>query len=284
MIAEFVFLEYSFNPQRESTDHVEQQLTNLGFVNRANHHSHLVHIWIQHNCVLLVRQCDCDRDGITGVGLMVDQISTELSEFDNDISMEVTHDTSGTRIILCPGNDALASIFNHNYSVCNTAAARTAGLQRFSGMVFSSCSPRQMDFYQDRGFKFTKSGHTHNVLVSQNRSFSMLFDKQNTDRMVNTIIMDTDDIFATTSYCAANQVEFAKYATTDVDRFEHMAHKIAGYNVCATGNPAAYTFEKMAPQALPGVNILIRSRKQWIHTDEQLLHRHQDSVDNHTKM
>ena len=278
--ADFSFVEYSYNPATETSD-IPSRLKQLGFAKRSVHRNGRVSVWNQERCIILLRETDrVSGAGLTGFGFLITDSSLPgyHATYDNDIDMWVANDQSGLsmRIILIPETEQTPDkLINENYVIVDNTAYTNPGLSHISGAVYNTVHPRTMDFFQDAGFRFTKSGERYNTLVSKNNRFSLMMNKQRQDHQVSALILDTDDVFHATTVFTVAGVELKHY---DIDasklKLGSLNHRVAGYNCLAFGNAESYTIENLIPRALPGLDFIFRSRRQYLHILESTLDRH----------
>ena len=273
MQVDYSFLEYSYNPTITTTVDVEQRLNTLGFIKRTRNSSGAVTVWTQNLCILLLKEVDTDALGITGIGFNVskDVITNIGAELDpDDTGMYVVDNCAGFRTLLMPEeefknlNKSLERITNKPTNVSSN------GLNYVSGVIYNNANPRMRDFYQEIGFKFTRTGDRYYTFMSANNRFSLMLDTKSYDNKIPTIICDTDDVFSTTANFVAKGVKLKKLVTPELN-FGEMNHKIVGYNCNASGNEDSYTIENMIPNAAPGLDIIFRQRKQYLNIQEQTL-------------
>jgi hypothetical protein len=132
-----------------------------------------------------------------------------------------------------------------------------------------------MDFYQDAmGFKFSSSSDTYNMLTSENNRFTILVNKSNISRNMPTLICETHDVWHTTSACAFANIELKKFDKPEKLNYGTMNHKIVGYNCIAVGTENSYSIENLIPNALPGMDLIFRMRKQYLSIKEDSLRQH----------
>ena len=159
-----------------------------------------------------------------------------------------------------------------NYTEANSRSNPENGLNYVSGIVYNSTDARMRDFYQELGFRFTKTGDNYYTFMSANNRFSIMMDLQNNDGKVPSIICDTDDVFKTTANYVANKVPLKKFKIEPAKlEFGEMNHKIVGYNCNGDGNENSYTIENLIPNAAPNLDIIFRQRKQYLNISETTL-------------
>jgi|TARA_B110000483_G_C18170270_1_gene533003 hypothetical protein len=284
MIGNYSFVEYSYNPSQNSREEIQDRLRQLKFNVRTSNANGTVTMWVQGLCIILVRETDTVQGpGLTGLGLTTTENPDTINEWsDEDIAMDeelgmmVANDTCGTRIILVNFDymDSEAKLNTFAVVQANNDDA-TLGLTNMSGVVYSSCTSRMMDFYQDAmGFKFARSSDTYNTLTSENNRFTMLVNKSNTGTAMPVLICETHDVWHTTSACAFAGIDLKKFDKPDDLNYGSMNHKIVGYNCIAVGSPESYSIENLVPEALPGMDLIFRMRKQYMSIKEDSLRKH----------
>lgn len=281
MSIDFSFVEYSV--PADSMAQTCGDLVSLGFVPRVEHSGSGAILWTQKHAILMLREDSVATDSrVTGLGFLADPEDIEALQavYDSDINMYVTHDRGSLRILLaCTDN-----IFNikddsvDTYMVVDDRTRDHQALSRISGIVYASGDPRMMDFYQDIGFRFTKSGDQYNNLVSKNNRFTIVCDKTQDTGRVHALVCDCTDVFASTSVFKVRGFNIKEY---DIDsttlEFGSLNHKIVGYNCYATGTEKSYSIENMLLEPLTNLDIIYRTRKQHLHITENTLKQHYDS-------
>ena len=278
MLADYSFLEYSYCSADTDILVVEKMLTSMGFVCRGFHNSENTTLWTQGLCILLVRDSgEIQAPGISGIGFQSNMATIESleCEYDPQVEMFVTTDHGGIRILMYPEGsvDDGQDILNENYTIHNMDVnPKDLGFTGFSGLVINGLDRFQMDFYQELGFKFTKSSDRFNTLLSRNNRFIIKVDKQSTHTGIRGVIADCDDVFISTSKLSLTGTPIRQLQQDkDYSQFGEHTHKIRGYNCVAAGNVDSYTIENFCENAVPGVDITFRSRKQYLDINDELL-------------
>ena len=271
---DYSFLEYSYNPEELPTQVVESQLERLGFAKRTRNSEGSVVIWTQNLCILVLKVCNVQTSGITGIGFLCDKglIQRLNATADpDDTGMYIVDNCAGLRTLLMPQEEFSELRRSLQHIERNYAKSNDAGLNYVSGIIYNSIDARMRDFYQDIGFKFTRTGERYYTFMSPNNRCSILMDTQKDDGSIPTIICDTDDVFVTTANYVSNGVKLRKFDIPDELSFGDLNHKVRGYNCNAHGNENSYTIENLIPDAAPNLDIIFRQRKQYLHISEQTL-------------
>lgn len=281
MSIDFSFVEYSVPP--ESLTDGCAQLVTLGFVPRVEHAHSGATLWTQKHSILMLRESSAvDAPRVTGLGFLAEREDIERlgAQYDADVNMYVTHDKASLRILLACTDNILNLKDDQeggSYLIVDDRTRDHHAFSKISGIIYSCNDPRMMDFFQDVGFRFTKSGDRYNNLVSSNNRFTIVCDKEQQDGAVPALICDCPDVFASTSTFKVRGFDLKNY---EVDAknldFGNLNHKIAGYNCYATGNENSYSIENMILGAMPNLDIIFRSRRQYLHITENTLRQHYD--------
>jgi len=285
MKADFGFLEYSFNPDNTSYESVFGKLSQLGFVNRAKHRSGYVTVWTQNNSILMIRETfSIDQPELTGLGFLAtpQEIQQLGCQHDPETDLWVKMNNAGLRSLFIDTStftlDASSLI---NYETVNNKSYSNPGLKIITGIKYNCCDPKMMNFYQSIGFKFTRSTEQYDTLVSSNNRFTILCSKTQDDKKIRTVIADTDDVFHTTGAMIVAGIDLKKFNTDDQElNFGSLNHKITGYNCLAFGNKESYTIENFIPDAAPGLDVIFRTRKQYLHITGNTLDTHYEQLQN----
>lgn len=277
MIANYSLLQYSFNPKQHSYDEIVDRLHQLKFFKRMESTDRRVSMWIQGLCILMVVQDkELAKPGITALGLTAsaDVFETLQTDHDDLLGMTYTRDTTGKKLLLV--NESADNFVPKKlaFDVFEEPGTPNAGITGVSGIVNGVFTAQMMDFYQSLGFKFSACGDQYNVLTSDNNRFTMLVEKFGKENEFKTLICDTHDIWHTISAYTLSGVEFAPNEIPENLDFGNLNHKIIGYNCLAVGSKSSYSIEKLVPDALPGMDMIIRMRKQYLTIKEDTLKRH----------
>lgn len=280
-MSNFSFLEYSFDPTQLDPEEIYTALNRLGFVQRNLHVSNSSSMWTQNQCIILLRETDeVSKPCISGFGVVVDESSTFPREyFDEQCGMFVTHDPNGFRILSMPEKN-LSKMIGHGYQVIDRKAYDTSGLEYFSGVVYNNSSADLIQFYENLGFKFTKSSSKYDTLMSKNNRFTLLLSKENISNSIDVVFADTHDVFRTTSCYTVAGFDKKEYVI-DKDSLNfgsNLNYKIIGYNCLAVGNENSYTIENSFKQPVPSFDLVFRTRKQYLHFEENVVETHYAAV------
>ena len=221
---DFSFFEYSFNPKTVDRQLVTESLVKSGFAMRTHHVTNPVSIWSQNLSVLSVRETeDVDYPGISGLGFLAPQsvIDDLGATYDHECSTYLRGDTNGNRILLFSSEEITNenNVLGQEYQVVDMHTRKNPGFNHVMGLVFNGpMTSAQMDFYQALGFKFTKSGSRYNILVSNNKRFSIIIDKQaKVSEGIQSVIFQSDDVFNSTAHLVANGVYPDEFDLSDLD-------------------------------------------------------------------
>ena len=274
-MADYTFLEYSYNPQCEITTYqdVSDKLKNLGFVCKAIHDSGIHSLWTQRQIILCVRKADVLIPGITGVGFNFSQSELDSKclgiNFDTQTDMYVGMDFQGLRILGMPDEITLDE-YNYTKPREDTLVKQN-GMENVTGLIYNTHNDIQDD-WKDMGFKFHNS--EKNSIVSPNNRLSVMLKNSIHEQRIPTIVVDTHDVFDTTINLLCAGIETLRVPMEEeLDFGDELNYKIRAYNCVAIGNANSYSIEKFIPDALPGLNIIVRMRKRYMNLAEYPLDR-----------
>ena len=78
-MAEFSFLEFSYDPSVTATEDITDYLTKLGFIHRSQHKSEIVGFWNLKSCILLLRKTHDFNAGSISSTLLVIYLCATMS-------------------------------------------------------------------------------------------------------------------------------------------------------------------------------------------------------------
>lgn len=277
-MSNFSFIEYTFDPYKQDPEDIYVSLNKLGFVQRNIHISGMYSMWTQNQAIILLRQSEDDSNlHVSGLGVILsdDLIEKYGAVYDDECSMNVLQDPDGLRILAMP-EKKLSKMIEYGYQIVDKRLYESPGIEYFSGIVYNTVNARTMDFYQDIGFRFTKSSEKYNTLMSANNRFTMLMNKEDSSKTIDIVYADTNDVFKTTRCFTASGLDLKEY-NLDKDKLKFgvdLNHKIVGYNCAAFGNAESYTIENCVRQPIPNLDLIFRSRKQYLHINEEVVEYH----------
>lgn len=277
-MSSFSFLEYSFDPYKSDPEDIYVALNKLGFVQRNSHMSGFYSMWTQNHAIILLRQSEEVKNFcVTGLGVLLsdEHIEKYNPVYDEECSMHVMQDPSGLRILAMP-EKKLSNMIAHGYQVVDKRLYESPGIEYFSGLIYNINNPETISFYQDLGFRITKSSEKYSTLMSENNRFTLLLSKEESDNIVDTVYADTDDVFKTTRCYTAAGFDLKEYnlSKENLNFGVALNHKIIGYNCAAFGNENSYSIENCVKEPLPNLDFIFRTRKQYLHINEEVIEYH----------
>lgn len=281
MSAEFAFLEITYDSKCPGYD-VKYNLRNLGFTKIAYNSSADVSVWKVNLNIIFLREGDIGtQPSITGLGFVCDQalINQMQAGYDSDNDFYFTHDPNGLKVYMVPSIafNANQSVLSDRYTLLDDIVTSYNEIlpKYISGVSYSDFSEDLVKFYQNLGFRITRSGNTYHNCVSQNNRFTIMLNSFGSTKRIDSVICETDDVFNTTAYYVNNDVPLKKYNTKPTN-FKKLNYKIAGYNCIATGNENSYSIENSINSISELFNVIFRMRKQHLHIEEHTLKEHLD--------
>ena len=279
----FSFFEYSYNSIEKDPAELFANLTTLGFVCRSRHIHSNVTVWAQNRCIFLLKDNhEYHGEGITGLGLMISQ--DQLDEcFEARIDpytdfYVLSNEDNSFNFYLLPANGI--DQFADNYMILDDKQISNPGFDHFSGFVIDTDDASTIEII-NRMSKSSSELNNYTRYLLPNNQFS-IFVENNSNSGVGTVVIDTNDIFKSTSHLLLKQVELMEFEDEEGNSFGKLAHKINGYNCKAFGNENSYSIENYIPKGSVNFNIIFRERKQYIKIREETL-QYYDSVNTNQK-
>jgi hypothetical protein len=282
MSVHFSFLEYSYDADTVTADHIALNLRNLGFTCTGRHRTQSHEFWRQRHIVVMLTE-HTGITGITGLGFICDDqvIETIKPDYSESRGMFYLTDPSGLKNFLVPLDYYDDNKIANEYVQVPEELVDSLTLDCVSGITHGALTPEIVDHYEKLGFRVTKRGARYHQLTSQNNRFSIMIDAKCNDNCVKNIVTETHDVFLTTAKCHARGLKTKNFQIDQSKlNFGKLNHMIAAYNCKAHGNSESYTIENFLPTALPGLDIIFRMRKQFIDISEHTLKDYYDGCKN----
>ncbi len=276
-MAEFSFIEISYDPSVAKTDFVESNLKKLGFIHRTQHKSGSTGFWNLQSCIVLLRQDNSKRSAcVTGLGFNATLTDIEEANAIHDSSTDFYYADTGIGIKTYLLTEEQIHHFNSkldvHYDVIDSETKSLKHLNYISGIKMNSHNSNVIDHYTQLGFKYKNVSDNYGKLVCENNRFTIMLDKRTSQNNIPTIICDTHDVFDATAYFLSIGI--------DPETFNHQVHmnfgqklnyKIKAYNCRAWGNEQSYTIENFIKGLAPDIDIIFRQRNQYLHIHETTL-------------
>ena len=273
-MAEFSFIEISYDPTTVSTAVVSDSLTALGFVHRSQHVNNVVGFWNLRACIVLLRADDSNMPAhITGIGFngTVEDVKRTGSVLDTDSDFFCSYNGAGLRTYIVQekqlqhtGNGLAAS-----YSVVDSSSNDLTHLEYISGIKINCHNAEAIEHYIKLGFRYTDVSDNYGKLTCENNRFTIMLDKRVESCDVPTVICDTHDVFDATAYFLSAGIELKQFNHNVHQNFgDELNYKIRAYNCRAWGNERSYTIENFVEGTGHGIDIIFRQRNQYLHIHE----------------
>ena len=270
MHSAFTYTEYSYNPDEVTLEDVEERLHRLGFVCSAEHVQGDFNIWNQNKVIIVVYPDEYHTSGIAGTGYSLEAGDIErLSYLNFDLDLSTTtyraHDPNGIVVSAMPFE---IDITSYNFRVNSNLALNNSGvyLNNTSGFVYRTTEDVR-DFYSHMDFRESKK--CRNSIIDYYDKINIRF--INGEPGISTMICDTQNVFATTAALTAHGFTFPYHSRGENLGVRELDWKINAYDCIAVGNKNSYSIEQYLPDALPGMDLIIRSRKNYMPISEETL-------------
>lgn len=242
-----------------------------------------VTVWAQNRCIFLLKDNhEIHEEGITGIGLMVDQDTLDnchdayIDPFTDFYVLSNDDNSFNFYLLPAKGIDQFAK----NYEILSEKKIGNPGFDRICGMVIDTDDPSTIELINSVAKSSSELNNYTRYLLPNNQFSIFVENKRNSG--VGTIIVDTNDVFKCTSHLLLKQVELMEF-NEDGQDFGSLNHKIKGYNCKAFGNKNSYTIENYIPKGRVNFNIIFRERKQYIKIREETLQYYEDARANQKK-
>ncbi len=276
-MAEFSFIEISYDPVVATTERVESDLKKIGFVHRTQHKQGKAGFWNLQNCIVLLKQDDSKRSAcVTGIGFNATENDIEHVGAIHDPDTDFNFVDSGNGIKSYLLTEQQIHHFNSNlddhYDIIDAENKSLKHLNYISGIKMNGHDLNVIEHFTKLGFKYKDVSDNYGKLVCENNRFTIMLDKRTAQNNIPTIICDTHDVFDATAYFLSVGI--------DPETFNHNVHmnfgqklnyKIRAYNCRAWGNEQSYTIENFIKGLAPDIDIIFRQRNQYLHIHETTL-------------
>jgi len=273
-MADFSFLELSYDPDVYPTEKISEQLIQLGFVHRSQHKIDYVGFWSHKECIFLLRKVSNNKTPyISGIGLLgtVQDIDNLNAEFDSTCDFFKLKNNFGLDTYIIQENQIDPNIVD-SYKIVDATTPSIKAFNNFTGIKIKSLSDEIKNHFVSLGFTFNDVSNNYGKLTSPNKKFTLMCEKNSTaDNLVQTLLIDTHDVFKATAYFVSNNLDIPKFNTEPQNNFGKLDFKINSYNCKAWGNENSYTIENFLKEPIEGIDIIFRQRKQYLHIQETTL-------------
>lgn len=267
-MSDLVFLEYSYNPAHDEPSKITNRLSSLGYILRSQHVSGLCEVWVQKHSIFLVRKNPTQSKpaGINGIGILTDEHPMDIADcciYDDDTEFFVYESDDGFRIYFIEDRE-----MTNLYVLVNDSLENKSGISSTSGAILHTVDK---DLINNLRMFVKKEEQADEYIKFIFKNNFTLFVKPYVDSRIDKIITETNDVFFTTSYMIANNINLLQFDIDDHLDFGNLTHKIKGYNCKAFGNSSSYSIENFIPAKDFNVDIIFRQRKQYIKINQQTL-------------
>lgn len=265
-----VFVEYRFNPDIDDYASISNRLMSLGFNQRSKHAMSGVELWLQSRAIILLKpDFTFGKPGqIMGLGTLSKDHPMDLMDdvhLDADTDFYVKECSNGFKFYFTE-TDSL----NHLYKPVNKSTVKGSGINSFTGLVIDTDCADMFNVLKRVAEKVEEAG-TYTKFVFTNK-FTLFVERKN-NAGARLLVSEAADVFATTSYMITRDVDllhFDEPIEGDV-RYGTMNTMIRGYNCRAFGTANSYSIENYIPGKDFNVDIVFRTRKQYVKIKEQTL-------------
>ena len=276
-MAEFSFIEITYDPFTNKKEDVHKYLINLGFTHRSQHAMDFVGFWALRKCIVMLREENIDSDPkVTGLGFIgtVDDIINLDAQLDPSSDFFKVENPNGLDTYIIQENQIGRSL-EMCYNSVDSLTPSHRHLQQISGIKIILNSPEMIEHYESIGFTVESDTEKYTTLLSPSKRFSILCAKHKSEKI--TIISDTEDVFQATAFFVANGLYIPEFKVPDDLKFgTKLNWKINTYNCKAWGNENSYTIENIIENT--NADLIFRQRKNYIKIKEDTVDSYYESI------
>ena len=204
-MAEYSFLEISYDPSVVPTEVVKTNLNKIGFIHRTQHKLGLTGFWNLHKCIILLREDNSGKPAhISGIGFNSTSLSIESigATYDNTTDFYVADNNNGIKTYLLSEEQThhFKSNLADSYISIDSNSATLKHLDYISGIKLNGHEVDTIEHYIKLGFKYKDVSENYGKLICENNRFTIMLDKRKGTNDISTIISDTHDVFDATAY------------------------------------------------------------------------------------
>ena len=265
-----VFLEYRFNPEIDDYNKIADRLNSMGFNKRSEHQESGVELWIQSRAIFLLMPdfLFSEPGQIMGLGTLSNDHPMDIIPdvyLDENTDFYARECDNGFKFYFTE-TDSL----NHLYKEVNGSKVKGSGINSFTGLVINTTSEEIPQLLCKIAEKVEQSD-SYTKYVFANKFTVFVNSKNNSGATM--LISESSDVFATTSYMITRDVELLQFDNCIEEdcTFGSLDPMIIGYNCRAFGNNKSYSIENYIPMKDFNVDIVYRTRKQYIKIKESTL-------------
>lgn len=275
-MAEFSFIEISYDPEVVTPKIMSNRLSKLGFIHRTQHCYGPVGFWNLNNCIVLLRSNDSKLPAhISGIGFngTVEDIDNLNCKLDRDSDFFYIDNGNGIRTYILQEKQIhnVSPTLEASYKIVDNKTTSFKHLNYISGIKMNCHNDELISHYQKIGFKYTDVSKNYGKLTCENNRFTIMLDKRETTNNVPTVVCDTHDIFDATAHFVGVGIKLKTFNNNVHQNFGALNYKIRAYNCRAWGNEKSYTIENFIEGIAPNVDIIFRQRSQYLHIQETTL-------------
>lgn len=276
-MAEFSFIEITYDPFVSEKETVHKTLKQLGFIHRSQHAMDFVGFWALRKCIIMLREDSIDtQPTVTGLGFIgdVDDITNLEAQLDPSSDFFKVENPNGLDTYIIQESQIGRSL-EMCYTSIDALSISQRHLQQVSGIKIIHNSPDMIKHYETIGFTVESDTDKYTTLLSPSKRFSILCAKHQSEKV--TIISDTEDVFQTTAYFLANDFDLPEFELTEEAEFgTKLNWKIKTYNCKAWGNENSYTIENML--VFSNADLIFRQRKNYLKIKEHTVDSYYESI------
>ena len=264
-MAELNFIEYNVNSSTHDVENISIALQGLGFNKISISNNGKASMWASNKCVMLLNTLDRPT-GLSGIGFNSTD-SLDGSSYCDTTGLNVAT-INGTNIYTYPV-EQFKSTYDKHFKTVGEAAVEHP-LDYFAGVVFNCENINILNNIND-GLKFRTVRKSPNYITSvcEHNRFNIMWNVNNIDFGMHTLVIKTDDIVDLTSKLIANGFVSPKISKQQKNVIADIykknknlppKHITNGWEFNLAGKDKSYVLEKNFPSILPGLDLIISER------------------------
>lgn len=272
-----VFIEYRFNPELDGWK-AKTRLLDLGFNQRSKHAVSGVELWIQNRAIILLKpDYTFSQPGqVMGLGTLSKNHPMDIMDdvyLDEDTDFYVKECNNGFKFYFTETES-----LTHLYKPVSQTKVKTSGMTSFTGLVLNTTNHEVISILRQIAEKVEDAGK-YTRYVFKNK-FAVFVNESSMEDGVKLLITESSDVFATTSYMIARDVELLDFDTPieEGQDYGELTPMIRGYNCRVFGSRKSYSIENYIVAKDFNIDIAFRTRKQYVKIKEDTLEYYDNLV------
>jgi hypothetical protein len=264
-MAELNFIEYNVNETTHNAEDISISLQGLGFNQISVSKNGKASMWAANKCVILLNSLNIPT-GLSGIGF------NSADTVDGSVYCETTGfnvaKIQDVNLYTYPIEQFKSNYDNH-FTTVGTAGVESP-LDYFAGVVFNCNNINIVNNIND-GLKFrvVRKSPDYITSVCEHNRFNIMWNVNNDLFGMDTLVIKTDNIVDLTALLTAKGFESPAISKQQQEIISDIyknnknlppKHVTNGWGLNLAGKEKSYVLEKIYPNALPNIDIIISER------------------------